>query len=322
MKVASGTRTHTNCTKILRCAWALGERMERFVRVPYGLYQGTQYGNTLPWGQPGLSEHKQPDWRQNTGAPTFLARPGLLVPTPAPGYCTDPYKGAQLKAILARMNPSLRLRLCKANTKEVGVQVSPRVDRSVQCSLGPRTLCSRSPWGNTSPRAALPAWGVYSAVTGCRGLSRPRKDWEDEGTKALSGPVETSQQQPQPPLPPPTPEAQEKSGEEDAQSPGERKSQQAPGDASDQLRKPRFQFLEPKYGYFHCKDCKTRWESAYVWCISGTNKVYFKQLCCKCQKSFNPYRVEDIQCQCPHCSLFSKDLFKVPLFLSSKEKTH
>ena len=33
------------------------------------------------------------------------------------------------------------------------------------------------------------------------------------------------------------------------------------------------QFLEPKYGYFHCKDCKTRWESAYVWCISGTNKV-------------------------------------------------
>ncbi|NWU45594.1 ZAR1L protein, partial [Anthoscopus minutus] len=52
-----------------------------------------------------------------------------------------------------------------------------------------------------------------------------------------------------------------------------------------------------KYGYFHCKDCKTRWESAYVWCISGSNKVYFKQLCRKCQKSFNPYRVEAIQCQ-------------------------
>ncbi|NXY14596.1 ZAR1L protein, partial [Atrichornis clamosus] len=53
-----------------------------------------------------------------------------------------------------------------------------------------------------------------------------------------------------------------------------------------------------KYGYFHCKDCKTRWESAYVWCISGSNKVvYFKQLCRKCQKGFNPYRVEAIQCQ-------------------------
>ncbi|XP_009996679.1 PREDICTED: ZAR1-like protein [Chaetura pelagica] len=57
------------------------------------------------------------------------------------------------------------------------------------------------------------------------------------------------------------------------------------------------QFLEQKYGYFHCKDCKTRWESAYVWCISGSNKVYFKQLCRKCQKGFNPYRVEAIQCQ-------------------------
>lgn len=34
-----------------------------------------------------------------------------------------------------------------------------------------------------------------------------------------------------------------------------------------------FQFLERKYAYFHCKDCKTRWESAYVWCISGTSKV-------------------------------------------------
>lgn len=26
-------------------------------------------------------------------------------------------------------------------------------------------------------------------------------------------------------------------------------------------------------------------------------QVYFKQLCCKCQKKFNPYRVEAIQCQ-------------------------
>lgn len=219
-----------------------GEQMERFVRVPYGLYQGTQYGNTLPWGQPRLSEHKQRDWRQNTGTPTFLARPGLLVPTPASGYCTDPYKGSQLKAILARMNPSLSLRLCKANTKEVGVQVSPRVDRSVQCSLGPRTLHSRFLWDNAGHRAALPAWGVYSAVTGRRGSFWPRKDWGDEGTKVLSGPVEASQQQQQQPPPsPPTPEAQEKLGEEDAQSPGERKSQQAPGDAADPLKKPSFQ---------------------------------------------------------------------------------
>uniref|UniRef100_A0A2K5EQ06 Zygote arrest 1 n=1 Tax=Aotus nancymaae TaxID=37293 RepID=A0A2K5EQ06_AOTNA len=59
----------------------------------------------------------------------------------------------------------------------------------------------------------------------------------------------------------------------------------------------RFQFLEQKYGYYHCKDCNIRWESAYVWCVQGTNKVYFKQFCRSCQKSYNPYRVEDIACK-------------------------
>ncbi|KYO45979.1 zygote arrest protein 1 [Alligator mississippiensis] len=59
----------------------------------------------------------------------------------------------------------------------------------------------------------------------------------------------------------------------------------------------RFQFLEQKYGYYHCKDCNIRWESAYVWCVQGTSKVYFRQFCRTCQKSYNPYRVEDITCQ-------------------------
>nr|XP_060493388.1 protein ZAR1-like isoform X1 [Panthera onca] len=276
--------------------------MERFVRVPCGLYQG--YGNTMPLGQPGLYEHKQPDWRRNAGPPTFLARPGLLVPANASDYCMDPYKRAQLKAILSQMNPSLSLRLCKANTKEVGVQVSPRVDKSVQCSLGSRTLRSRSPWSSSGHKVPLPAWGVYSPVIGRRGLIQPRKEGEDQERKALLGPAEASQQQQQSP---PTPRSEEDKqeelcqhglGEEGTPSPQEGKSKQTQGvGGADLLRKPNFQFLEPKYGYFHCKDCKTRWESAYVWCISGTNKVYFKQLCCKCQKSFNPYRVEAIQCQ-------------------------
>ncbi|NXU58716.1 ZAR1 protein, partial [Turnix velox] len=52
-----------------------------------------------------------------------------------------------------------------------------------------------------------------------------------------------------------------------------------------------------KYGYYHCKDCNIRWESAYVWCVQGTSKVYFRQFCRTCQKSYNPYRVEDITCQ-------------------------
>ncbi|KAF6376982.1 zygote arrest 1 like [Rhinolophus ferrumequinum] len=262
--------------------------MERFVRVPCSLYQGTHYGNTLPLGQPGLCEHRHPDWRHNIGVPTFLARPGLLVPTNTSDYCMDPYKRAQPKAFLSQLNPSLSLRLFKPHTKEVGVQVSPWVDKSVQCSLGPRTLHSHSLWGGTDSKAPLPSWGVGSPGTGRRGFIRLlRKHGEDEERKAILGPAEASQQ----PLPP-RPRSQDdkqlelwqqdKLGEEDASSPGERKSKE---------------FLEPKYGYFHCKECKTRWESAYVWCISGTNKVYFKQLCCKCQKSFNPYRVEAIQCQ-------------------------
>lgn len=94
---------------------------------------------------------------------------------------------------------------------------------------------------------------------------------------------------------------------------------------------PAVQFLEQKYGYYHCKECKTRWESAYVWCVQGTSKVrdscvagpfpprccrasaprgrsflsqvYFKQFCRVCQKSYNPYRVEDITCQVNHMVL-------------------
>ncbi|CAK7291257.1 Zygote arrest protein 1 [Vulpes lagopus] len=80
----------------------------------------------------------------------------------------------------------------------------------------------------------------------------------------------------------------------DPDAEGPRSSPRSPEPATE---RPRFQFLEQKYGYYHCKDCNIRWESAYVWCVQGTNKVYFKQFCRTCQKSYNPYRVEDITCQ-------------------------
>ncbi|XP_069457706.1 protein ZAR1-like isoform X2 [Ovis canadensis] len=271
--------------------------MERVFCVPYSLYPG--YGNMLRLGQSGLSEHGQPHWRQTNVPPTFLARPRLLMPSSASDCCMDPYKRAQLMAVFSHMNPGLSLRLRKANTKDVGVQVSLRVGKSVQCSLGPRTLDSLSPWASAGHSAPASAWGVSSPVPGHWGQVQLRQ--------ALSGPPEAGQ--PPPPLPPPSPpprseedppeelQPREELVEEDSSSPQERKSKLAPVDSSQPLGRPNFQFLEPKYGYFHCKDCKTRWESAYVWCISGTNKVYFKQLCCKCQKSFNPYRVEAIQCQ-------------------------
>ncbi|XP_019826997.2 protein ZAR1-like isoform X1 [Bos indicus] len=297
MKVEHKTRPETNCLGILGCAWAPGGRMERIFCVPYSLYPG--YGNMLRLGQSGLSEPRQPHWRQTNVPPTFLARPRLLMPSNASDCCVDPYKRAQLMAVFSHMNPGLSLRLRKANTKDVGVQVSLRVGKSVQCSLGPRTLDSLSPWASAGHRAPASAWGVSSSVPGHWGEVRLREE--------LSDPPEAGQ--PPPPLPPPSPpprseedppeelQPREELVEEDSSSPRERKSKPAPVDSSQPLGRPNFQFLEPKYGYFHCKDCKTRWESAYVWCISGTNKVYFKQLCCKCQKSFNPYRVEAIQCQ-------------------------
>ncbi|XP_051540915.1 zygote arrest protein 1-like [Myxocyprinus asiaticus] len=111
----------------------------------------------------------------------------VYVPPDAPDYF-NVYKRAQLKAILSQVNPNLTLCLCKANTREFGVQVNSKVDATVQCSLGPKTS-------------------------------------------------------------------------------------------------------------YHCNKCNIRGECAFVWCISGTSKVYFKQHCRKCQAGLNPYRVESIQCQ-------------------------
>lgn len=50
------------------------------------------------------------------------------------------HQRAQLKSILSQINPKLTPRLRKANTKDVAVQVNPKRDASVQCSIGPRTL--------------------------------------------------------------------------------------------------------------------------------------------------------------------------------------
>ncbi|XP_052024454.1 ZAR1-like protein [Apodemus sylvaticus] len=250
-------------------------------------------GTPQPLTYPGPWRHcQQQNWLQNMGAPIFLAGP--RVPANVSHPCLDPYNRVQtgmfpLQAVSTQMNPNLSLRLCTANTKEVGVQVSLRVHKSVQCSLGSQTLYSSSLSDRISSRHPTEAWGV-----GRRDLIRRPQPGENNGNQKLTRPTEADQllqspwsrarQEQLPPL--------KELREEYAPSPQDRKNKQ---------------FLEPKYGYFHCKDCKTRWESAYVWCITGTNKVYFKQLCSKCQKSFNPYRVEAIQCEtclgaCCSCS--------------------
>lgn len=112
--------------------------------------------------------------------------------------------------------------------------------------------------------------------------------------------------------------------------------------AEEHLTQVSVQFLEQRYGFFHCKKCNIRWESAYVWCISGTSKVlansyksvclklseyvtrliylcqvYYKQLCRKCQVGFNPYRVESILCKVHHTTYSEKFILKCLLKLPS-----
>ncbi|GAA6219815.1 ZAR1-like protein [Lates japonicus] len=210
------------------------------------------------------------------------------------------------KAILSQVNPGLPPPpLKKANTKECGVQVNAKVDKIVQCSLGPKTLfclesdhhpvSSKSPDSpdlfrpggkalyNTPPVSNLrflrPV-SIYSPVFDRRiFLKKLGDDIGSEGEEAEAAEQAKSNK-----------DAEEDHSGEDTQRDYKTTFHQS-------SRGSNFQFLEQRYGFFHCKKCNIRWESAYVWCISGTSKVYYKQLCRKCQVGFNPYRVEPILCK-------------------------
>ncbi|CAI9547403.1 unnamed protein product [Staurois parvus] len=218
------------------------------------------------------------------------------------GEYFDNYQRAQLKAILSQVNPNLTPRLRKANTRDVGIQVNPRQDASVQCSLGPRTLLRRrvgtvrkpqlSPEDQGSPASPTKTVrfprtiAVYSPVAAGR-LATFQEAEEESENKAEDDL---------------TKEATENENKAVSDIDGGTKEEPKEDKSESQLTTPspgqtRLRFQEQKYGYYHCKDCNIRWESAYVWCVQGTNKVYFKQFCRTCQKSFNPYRVEDIMCQ-------------------------
>uniref|UniRef100_A0A8D0NG98 3CxxC-type domain-containing protein n=1 Tax=Sus scrofa TaxID=9823 RepID=A0A8D0NG98_PIG len=183
----------------------------------------------------------------------------------------------------------------------------------------------RHPNGASRPIRFPRTVAVYSP------MATRRLDTLQEGSEAVAGeqrPGEPGGERGPPPARPRGPEAGEESARKTPQPPqsaeeedeaqaavrpspeqpspvarapdavGEGLSPRSPQPGKERLR---FQFLEQKYGYYHCKDCNIRWESAYVWCVQGTNKVYYKQFCRTCQKSYNPYRVEDITCQ--NCKL-------------------
>uniref|UniRef100_A0A8B9CBT5 Zygote arrest 1 n=1 Tax=Anser brachyrhynchus TaxID=132585 RepID=A0A8B9CBT5_9AVES len=244
------------------------EAMESYL---YAAYPPYSYRYPQPKGKAGAAG----GWRPRGGG--YFSAYGEAAAAAAAEYF-DNYQRAQLKAILSQVNPNLTPRLRKANTKEVGVQVNPRQDASVQCSLGPRTL---------------------PATTSTRAVRFPRTIavYSPMASRRLTAFLEEPEQEP----PAVGEEAAEKQQRE-AEAAAVRASWEKPpeGEAkaeAEPLGQRPAAFLEQKYGYYHCKDCNIRWESAYVWCVQGTNKVYFRQFCRTCQKSYNPYRVEDITCQ-------------------------
>ncbi|XP_041656667.1 ZAR1-like protein [Cheilinus undulatus] len=208
------------------------------------------------------------------------------------------------KAILSQVSPALPPQFKKANTKECGVQVNAKVDKIVQCSLGPKTLfcmeaehhnsvTSKSPKSPdlTRPEGKAPCItppvsnlrflkpvSIYSPVFDRRILVK--KLSEDGGREGEAGGAE---------------QESDKEAETDNSCEDTVKDLKTAFNRS--AKGSNFQFLEQRFGFFHCKKCNIRWESAYVWCISGTSKVYYKQLCRKCQVGFNPYRVESILCK-------------------------
>ncbi|XP_048220071.1 zygote arrest protein 1 [Perognathus longimembris pacificus] len=290
-------------------------------------------------------------------APSF---PGSAQPTAADSL--DGYQRAQLLALLSRVSAGVG-----RGSREVAVQVNPRRDAAVQCSLGRRPLPRRprDPGAPASPQPArrgpepgsLVGGGprlarfprtvaVFSPVPhrltafleaerrppfACPGaregegegaerktprLPQAEKNGEEAAALARGAPQETPVDGSGTPAesgedaaaPKPAPQRQQlrpaaaaaAARDEDrgvsAEGPAELEHSSTWSAELGAQRLP-LQFLEQKYGYYHCKDCNIRWESAYVWCVQGTSKVYFKQFCRTCQKSYNPYRVEDITCQ-------------------------
>ncbi|XP_038625257.1 zygote arrest protein 1 [Tachyglossus aculeatus] len=314
---------------------------------PYSPY--SPYSYRCPAAPKAKAAPRAGGWRPRGGGYFSPGLPGLGE-AEAADYL-DGFQRAQLKALLAQVRQEQGPRPRRPSSRDVAVQVNPRRDASVQCSLGPRPLPRRGRPPTPGPRGAEPAspnlggprpgrfprtLAVYSPMTSRRlppCLAPPGGRQPPTGEAPSPGPREEKEAEAvrgsweQPPGPgaalqprearggdqkggeapqgqPPDPEAraEEEEGEEEEEEEEEDGEAEAAGVADAEhpaQSKPRlrFQFLEQKYGFYHCKDCNIRWESAYVWCVQGTNKVYFRQFCRTCQKSYNPYRVEDITCQ-------------------------
>ncbi|XP_013925675.1 PREDICTED: zygote arrest protein 1-like [Thamnophis sirtalis] len=123
-------------------ATLMDEAMESYAYPSYSPYS-YRYQPPKSKSGPGAWRHQQHQPHHQHRSSYFSGYSEAVAAAAAAEYF-DNYQRAQLKAILSQVNPNLTPRLRKANTKEVGVQVNPRQDVSVQCSLGPRPLFFRA----------------------------------------------------------------------------------------------------------------------------------------------------------------------------------
>ncbi|XP_038857628.1 zygote arrest protein 1-like [Salvelinus namaycush] len=203
----------------------------------------------------------------------------------------DNHHRAQLKFLLSQINPNLTPRLRKANTKDVAVQVNPKKDVSVQCSLGPLTLIDRkrdtlrkrrqeetqtpgSPGSSVGGVRYPRTLAVYSPIASRRLASFLEYDKVESRRAQTGDPPETVKIR--------------------KMDEGE-KSEDKTEKAKDENTWPHTKSSNTDQSVM-TEGVKANQDGSKVK-ARVRFQVYFKQFCRTCQKSFNPYRVEDITCQ-------------------------
>lgn len=94
----------------------------------------------------------------------------------------DSYQRAQLVALLSQVSPGLARRPRRAGSRDMAVQVNPRRDASVQCSLGRRTLPRRT----RTP--GPPAGSGPEGAAGGSASPQPARPGPEQGSPPSGGP--------------------------------------------------------------------------------------------------------------------------------------
>lgn len=130
-------------------------------------------------------------WRPRSGgcpASSSSSSPRAAPAFPGCGQLTaaeylDSYQRAQLTALLSQVSPGLAARPRRAGSRDAAVQVNPRRDVSVQCSLGRRSLPRRARDPDPGPAGAGP-----QGAAGGSAPPRPARRGPAHGSPPGGGP--------------------------------------------------------------------------------------------------------------------------------------